>query len=197
MRHVAFMRHGQAESNVERKLRSTGCDALTGEGEVQAKHAAEFLRKWGVKQILSSDLKRASQTSQIISEILGLKPILRPAFRERFYGEYEGYRLSDVEEQRRLLGHTFVDPTQDWHGIISVETPDSVANRVLPEVTRYIKKDKALVVTHAGVLVSLVRWLSRGDTPRAIFKFPYCSILWLESNKTHWAIRGIIPVGEV
>jgi len=197
MRHVAFMRHGQAESNVKRQLRSAGSDALTAKGERQAEQAADFLRNWGAKQILSSDLKRASQTSLIISQTLGLKPFLSPSFRERSYGEYEGFRISDVEKKRTLLGHQFVDPTQDWHGIESVETPDTVAERVLPEVERCILKDKALVVTHAGVLVSLVRWLSRSDAPRGIFKFPYCSILWLENKETYWEIRGIIPIGEV
>ncbi|EMO77441.1 histidine phosphatase superfamily (branch 1) domain protein [Leptospira kirschneri str. 200801925] len=57
--------------------------------------------------MLSSDLKRAQETSQIISDKLNLNPIFNSGFREVFLGDGQGKLINEVDSYfGKLLGRS-------------------------------------------------------------------------------------------
>ena len=74
---IYIVRHGQTEENLQRILQGHMPGTLTEQGKEQVQRAAEQLSKEGVKftRIVSSDLKRAMDSAQIIADTLNL-PII-------------------------------------------------------------------------------------------------------------------------
>ena len=69
-----IVRHGQTEENLQRILQGHMPGTLTEKGKDEVRKAAELLSKEGVKftRIVSSDLRRAMYSANIISERLHL-----------------------------------------------------------------------------------------------------------------------------
>ena len=91
---IYFIRHGQTDLNRKRVLQGRVDQPLNEEGIAQAKEAGEYLRAKGVTfdRILSSPLKRAKDTAQIIAgENVPLQTDER--LLEMDYGPYEGADL--------------------------------------------------------------------------------------------------------
>jgi len=49
--------------------------------------------------VYCSDLKRAIQSAEIISEALGLEPVVVPGLRERGFGEWEGMTFEEIQKR--------------------------------------------------------------------------------------------------
>jgi probable phosphoglycerate mutase len=75
---IFFTRHGESEANLaDRELRSRPADAdrLSERGWEQARGVGERLRGEGIELIVASHYRRAQETAQAISEVLGGLPI--------------------------------------------------------------------------------------------------------------------------
>ena len=83
-----IVRHGQTEENLQRILQGHIPGTLTEKGKEEVREAAELLSKEGVKftRIVSSDLKRAMDSANIISERLHLPVTPMEILRERDWG---------------------------------------------------------------------------------------------------------------
>ncbi len=90
-------RHGETDWNKEGRLQGHLEIPITETGERQTESIASILENKGVEILLSSDLKRAKRTSEIVSKILGLNPIFDSNFREVFLGEGQGKLISEVD----------------------------------------------------------------------------------------------------
>ncbi len=90
---IGLVRHGKTDWNAEGKIQGQTDIPLNEEGKAQAIALANRLsgeeRIWDA--VVSSDLKRAFATAQIIAEKLGI-PLLESdsRLRERYFGEVEG-----------------------------------------------------------------------------------------------------------
>lgn len=191
--HIALCRHGQGAANAQRILRSTGDDELTELGGLQAIELSKWAQFWRPKAVVSSTLLRAVQTATVVGRSLTLPVTQLIELRERHYGDFEGLSIDEVRELRTKLGHRFLDVTQDWKCTQSIESDIDVANRVLAAIIGAAKTDRILAVTHAGVLVSVLRFVIGIDYPTGIVKFPHCSRLILEFGGSSWTLHGIVP----
>lgn len=91
MRRLYFVRHGQTDWNKEHKLMGLADIPLNEEGARQAEAVRDALRERHFSAILSSPLRRAQQTAEIITEAHpGLKVVTVDCLRERDFGEFEG-----------------------------------------------------------------------------------------------------------
>lgn len=90
MIHLYIARHGQTEENVQRILQGQMPGHLTAEGIAQAGELREKLRDIHFDRIISSDLKRAVDTTHIIAEPHGGALELEPLLRERDFGIHTG-----------------------------------------------------------------------------------------------------------
>src|SRR4051812_28738357 len=95
MTRILLVRHGESEWNAMGRWQGQADPPLTDLGRRQAFAAAASLGT--VDGIAASDLQRASDTAEIISNQLGVGPVvIDPRFRERDAGEWSGLTRHDI-----------------------------------------------------------------------------------------------------
>lgn len=94
-----IVRHGETESNKVRVTQGHKDSPLTADGRAQVSVAAEKLKNQDVGLIISSDLGRARETAEIISQQTGAPIIFDSALRERYYGDGEGMGYDEINEK--------------------------------------------------------------------------------------------------
>ena len=172
MTRVLLVRHGQSEWNAEGRWQGQADVALSDLGRLQARHAA--LKLGVVDAIVASDLIRASETALIISEALGVGPVvIEPGFRERDAGEWSGHTRAEIE--RDWPGYLAPLAADGRHAAFAptVGTPDHEQKRppswepdealvvraeaALERVHELVPEGEVLVVTHGGLIYALER----------------------------------------
>lgn len=98
---VYFVRHGVTEWNLQHRFQGQQDVPLNEEGFEQAHAVAHWLVKQPVvfSGVYSSDLKRASQTAEIIAEHVGVKAYFAEALREIHVGDWQGLCVDEVNER--------------------------------------------------------------------------------------------------
>ncbi|MCB1004973.1 MAG: histidine phosphatase family protein [Acidimicrobiales bacterium] len=149
---LLLVRHGESEWNASGRWQGQADPPLTDTGKLQAGRAAE--RVGAVDVIVSSDLERAQHTAVIISELIGVGPVIvDERFRERDAGPWSGLTRPEIE--------------QGWPGFLEsgdrpegFETDDALWTRVssgLGAVEAAWRGGTVLVVTHGGVVYTIER----------------------------------------
>jgi broad specificity phosphatase PhoE len=159
---LLVVRHGQSEWNAIGRWQGHADPVLSELGRRQAAVAAGSIG--AVDGIISSDLLRAAETAAIISQQLGIGPVMvDERLRERDVGEWSG--LTNAEIHKRWPG--FLDDGRRPEGF---EPAESVLERVV-DVFQAIHEENPggslLVVTHGGLLFSLARSHGLEDAPVA------------------------------
>ena len=151
---IYIVRHGQTEENLQRILQGNMPGTLTEQGKEQVQRAAEQLSKEGVKftRIVSSDLKRAMDSAQIISDRLNLPVIPMEILRERDWGKFTGMSIADAMDKYRVDGKwQFPEGT--------TETEEGIyerANKALVELQKQFADETIIVVTHGQFARNLI-----------------------------------------
>jgi probable phosphoglycerate mutase len=141
---AAFIRHGQTDWNREGLLQGSSDIPLNDTGRAQAVDALMTLRSRPWDVVVSSPLRRARETAQIIADGLGIP--LGPAYDglvERDYGDLEGTPSSAAIDRW---------PDREYPG---AESLDSVATRGVAALTRLAEDypgASALVVCHGTII---------------------------------------------
>lgn len=153
---ISFVRHGEAESNVDIEHGIVGSDRpLTKEGIEQVRKTADWmLGRIAVSQIISSPYIRTLQTSEIIAEKYGLDIITDDRLKEISKGDWAGRPVSEVMELEGAIDlskrHSFRPP----HG----ENWRDVGKRVISliEELRVNGADNSLLVSHNHPILSVI-----------------------------------------
>lgn len=177
MTRVLLIRHGQSEWNADGRWQGQADPELTDLGRQQALHASRALGE--VDAIVSSDLQRASTTAVIISNELGVGPVvLDPDLRERHAGEWQGLTRAEIE--RDWPG--YLGPLPPVEGTAATHAPaaqvtaaggpqrrppgwepdESVVERAVTALIRIhalAPAGEVLAVTHGGLVYALERTL--------------------------------------
>lgn len=90
-------RHGQTTWNVDNKVCGVTDVELTDKGIAQAEALADIVLDKNIDIIISSPLKRALHTSNIIANKCGARIITDDRLREQNYGIYEGVDRTNDE----------------------------------------------------------------------------------------------------
>ena len=165
-------RHGQTEENVRRVLQGQMPGHLTSEGIRQAEELREKLRDVHFDSIITSDLKRAVDTTQIISEPHGGKFVLEPLLRERDFGVHTGGPYIKISHA--------LDP--------SAETMEQLSQRAadfLNGLSQSCSKDAGtvLAVSH-GLFLRVLQAVYHGVGVRDIEKMDNAEFRILELSPT-------------
>lgn len=152
MPRILLVRHGQSVWNAEGRWQGQADIELSELGRKQARAAVRKLGTFDV--IASSTLIRAMETAAIISEELGIGPIIPISdLVERDAGEWSGLTRSGIET--------------DWPGYLSdelrppgYESDEDMYPRVLAglrKVSGFVENPdgQALVVAHGGLIYML------------------------------------------
>jgi len=98
---IYAIRHGQTDLNAEKRVQGCKSDlSLNNVGIKQAKDVAEILKNKNIDLIVTSPLKRAMETADIIANRLNIKKdkiIQGQRLYERNFGDYEGRPISEVD----------------------------------------------------------------------------------------------------
>lgn len=104
-----LVRHGQSDGNAEGRFGGHGPTPLSKLGVQQAEATAKLLAREGINSIYSSDLHRAIQTAEPLSQLTGIPINSTTAFRERNVGVLEGLTFDESKQ-------TF---PQDYQALVS------------------------------------------------------------------------------
>ena len=152
---VFIVRHGESTWNALRKWQGRADPPLSGRGESEARIAASALGVLGpLDGIVTSSLRRARRTGELIAEATGLalgEPVVDLS--ERSAGLWEG--LTRVEIDDRFPG--FLESGERPEGY---EPDDDVVARALSAIGALAAAHQGrrlLVVSHGGVIHALER----------------------------------------
>lgn len=163
---ITLVRHGQTDWNLARRIQGSTDIPLNATGEADARAAAALLADGTHHAIYASPLVRAHETARIIANELEMaEPSTTSDMRERSFGEGEGILVAD-----------YLERYGDWHAAVpGAETLDDVCTRALGAlgaIARDARRRSApmaesvIVVTHGGVIRSLLNHVSSGTLPR-------------------------------
>jgi len=148
---ISVLRHGETEYNKLGKFHGFTDIDLNEIGQKQAQNAIEKLNsKYDV--IITSPLKRARQTAEIVNEKLGLKIIENDLLKERNFGNLEGLTWEEFTnkhpEEASKNNMDFQPELEKGEKIEAVE-------KRIEEFIIWLKTSgykNPLVVTHAGII---------------------------------------------
>ncbi len=179
MPYLYFCRHAQSIANAEGWAAGWRDVPLTTTGEQQAVQMALNLKKDGVGGgILTSDLKRAKHTAEIVSEILQLEVIIDDRIRERDYGQWTGrqvekLRREEPEQFNYLIADLDFSPPD---GETLRHHRDRVLRATVDAVDRW--PDGFITVSHWGSIWVAVKHLYSIETPEIPKPPEYLGVTW-------------------
>ncbi|GHU08483.1 hypothetical protein FACS189431_4820 [Alphaproteobacteria bacterium] len=143
---IYFVRHGQTDWNKQGRAMGRTDQPLNDEGRKQAEQAREKLKGKKIDLILSSPLKRAKETAEIINKDFNVPIIFRDELVERNFGEREG-KISTPEDY---------EDNWDYEKSLT-DTGESVkeiferVHSLIDEIKEKYAGKNILVASHGGV----------------------------------------------
>jgi broad specificity phosphatase PhoE len=171
---IHLARHGETDWNRQLRWQGHSDPPLNELGRRQARALADGLDGTSLAALYSSDLRRASETAEIVASRLGLAVTVDPALREIDVGSWEGFTLAELETR-------FPEAVARWeqrgeHGWEGGESHDEMAARVRAAVQSIAARhegEEILVVTHGGPIRALKAFAAGLDYPRNRRSVPY------------------------
>jgi len=157
-----LIRHAQTVWNREKKIQGHSDSPLTDEGIVQATRWGRILEQFLWNRLLASDTGRALATAEIISTYLKIPLAGDLRLREQDWGSWAGKTIVQLKAELPLAlteqnsaGWDFRPPGgEDRKSVLAR------SQRALQEAFDRWPGENVLVVTHEGVIKSLVYHLS-------------------------------------
>ena len=193
---IFFVRHGKDDGSYRGGWSSI---PLTEEGKTQVKKLAEFLNTqkdcYNIEKIISSDLERARQTTNIINEKLNVNVEFTKRLREMNNGKIAGMLNEDVEKIYPGLYYNTLRMDERYPG---GESPIEFHDRIIKDFKDIVKENKnhnnIMIVTHSGVINIIYRYINNMEWSNKIksIKVSNASIysLILENNNKYFELEN-------
>jgi len=157
-----LIRHAQTIWNREKKIQGHSDSPLTADGERQASSWGQILLRYSWDRILASDAVRALTTGERINAFLKIPIEIDPRLREQDWGQWVGKTVRQIQaEAAELLGEQtkagwdFCPPGgEDRKSVLAR------SRGALQDAFNRWPGENILVVTHEGVIKSLLYYLS-------------------------------------
>ena len=162
---IFITRHGQTNWNVLKKIQGQTDIELNDNGKMQAIEAGKVLKNEKIDLIITSPLKRAKETAEIINKNFNVSIIEDKRLMERNFGEFEG----TTKEERTKLKESYPEINDIWNynknvTIDTVETMQELFDRVykfFDEIKEIYKEKDILIVTHGGTSLPIICYLKK------------------------------------
>jgi len=169
--HFTLLRHGESVGNAEKKLQGQADYPLTERGREQARLLAA---RWGAEKItfdkaITSPLRRAHETAQIITEGLGIPLETDPAWMEFDWGELNGLTGEQVLQRGDIQWNNPYFPIGgdgESHWDVYLRAGRSVQDLLDSPPGRY------LIVAH-GAILSRFLFAALGLAPQNRVRFGF------------------------
>jgi len=176
---IVFCRHGQTQWNLEKRTMGQLNSPLTKLGRQQAKALAGKLKNYNINIIVSSPLKRALDTAEIIGKELRIGKIdTEGNFSERNLGVLQAITNEQAREEYAFLFDQQGNFKYGSHPPAGEKAEDFVL-RVRKGLEALAGKEKVLVVSHDGVLnavYSIVKGIPFNEVPKR-YRFTFADIV--------------------
>jgi len=185
---IAFIRHGQSISNVNRILSDDiNSYPLTDEGRRQALNVANELKKLNPSKIYTSPVLRAYQTAIIIGEVLGIIPVVDERLRERELGELNNTRIDQGDHWKLRIVRKEIS-------VKGLEPWELLKKRMINFVNSILQESSTIIaVTHYDPIKAFLSYILDLDEISAWgLHFPNASITLVDcENITNCKILAI------
>jgi probable phosphoglycerate mutase len=160
---IWLVRHGESTWNEKGLVQGHRDDPeLTPKGARQADECALALSHLPVARVVSSDLRRATQTAGPVARALGLEFSTDARLRERLLGQAEGLATSALGPEWSGIEHgRVVDADAAPPDGESVRQHHARASSFLVEALAVPLDGDLVVVCHGGTIRVLLAWLDR------------------------------------
>lgn len=157
---ICVMRHGETDWNIAQILQGWIDVPLNDTGRRQAHELAQTLADAGFSVIVSSPLRRALETAEIIADTWHMPPpVPHEGLKERFFGSVQGMPKSELSVSHPGLHQEIArrNPAADFD---DGESLDHFADRVLAAVVdigHAYPGARVLAITHGWVMDVITR----------------------------------------
>ena len=151
---IFITRHGQTEWNALGRLQGRKDIELNEVGKEQALTTGEKIKDEKIDIIITSPLKRARETAEIINKQFNVEIVEDDRLMERCYGDLEG--ITKVELKEKKIQYPEIDDACNYLkniDIFNMETIQDLCARIyecLDEITTKYKDENVLIVTHGS-----------------------------------------------
>lgn len=155
---IYLMRHGLDD---ERFIGGHSDTPLVSEGIEQVKNATKFIieKKLSIERIISSDVKRAVETANIVNSYLGVPIEYSKMLRELDKGVLNGLLKEDALKYYK--DYVFLsDKSIRYPG---GESLVSFYERIKKDLNDILREDNTLIITHRGV-INMIYFILSGLT---------------------------------
>ena len=195
---IILCRHGESEGNLEQRFGGHSPTPLSAHGKAQARSAGHVLKRLGVDVVYSSDLVRAAQTAQLITEVTGTHTRMTSALRERSVGRLTDLTFADAKAR-------FPD---DFAALLRMETNSCppggesyAACRVraaacLNQALLEHPGQRVLLVSHYVTMMQLIMHIlgvsQDAKNPRLSFQVDHCALHIFERHESRgWKVIAL------
>ncbi|MBI5699265.1 histidine phosphatase family protein [Candidatus Saganbacteria bacterium] len=150
---LILLRHGETLSNIEMIYQGQGDSPLSSLGVEEAGQLAGALSLEKFAGIYCSTLLRSMETARLVGEPHNLAPIPLPGLIERFYGDFEGLKFTDIKQNYPEIYETWL-LHPDRAKIPKAETLLELQARGVKAIEKIISQHKGktvCVVGHGGL----------------------------------------------
>ena len=206
MKTLYLVRHGETDHNAGGRAMGQTDVPLNARGHEQARQTGEFLRRYPIERIMSSDLGRAVATARPLAEALGLSIENDARLRELSFGILEGRTVAECEA---------LDPeaVARWRsGDFDAALPGGESRRSLMQRTRAVLEEitagphtHVALFSHGGTLNALHTHMvehghpvPREHIPR-VFRFnngAVSLVAWVDNQWRFLAVNSTFHLAE-
>ncbi|MBF0408051.1 MAG: histidine phosphatase family protein [Candidatus Riflebacteria bacterium] len=177
---VCLVRHGETDWNRDGRLQGLEDIELNSNGKRQAEMCGEYLKRECWETIVCSTLKRARETALIIKDVTGIKSFFeKSSLTERDFGKLSG--LTPVERQTAMKNN--IKPNEELKDF---------RNRTvsaLNDIAKDFAGKKIIVVTHGGVINSLLSYVSKGAIENGENLLKNACVSIIQYDNSDWKIQ--------
>jgi len=161
LRRLVLLRHGQTDFNMAGRMQGHLESVLTSVGVKQAAQVAPMIAKMTPDRLVTSDLRRAADTADLVGTACGLAVKVDVRLRETDLGQWQGMSVDQVERG-------WPGAIADWRSDPGWAPPGGesrleVVRRSRPVVEELDEELEwpatAVLVAHGGVIAGLVSGL--------------------------------------
>ena len=173
-----IIRHAPTQWNLDKRIQGRQDIPLSPYGRNLALKWAGQLSGLGFEGLVTSPMKRARQTGQILGRALGLGVVCHPGLEEQDFGRWEGKTLAQI--QTADPGEPHRQEQRGWEFTpVGGESRSQLLARVLAAMDA-LAFQKLLVITHNSVIKALLyHGLGLDFMPGRGWKIQPCHLHWV------------------
>lgn len=185
---ICLVRHGETDWNVAGRLQGSTNIPLNKTGISQANECSIFLAKntWDI--VITSPLKRAKKTAEMINEKLHLPFIEMEAFMEKSFGDAEGMTVAE----REVAFPNRVYPNEEERSLFVERVMNGIG-----EILEKHREKRMLLVAHGAVINAVLYVLSNGEIGSGITRLHNACLSTIVFQNEKWNIETFNEIGHL